>query len=219
LLVSPLVMSIVAAYLYKYPFYSRLIVFLVPPMLMVLAEGLAALIRRRGAIALGSLALTACLLSIPATASAKPLTNPTITEDIRPLMDHVQDSWQPGDALYVFQKSKFQVQFYTSHQGYQFDNVVIGVDADDLGIAEDDIPSLRQIYRADLQPLCGTPRVWVLVADIDLREDTEVMQQQFNRLGQRTDRLEAGGLASFVERYDLSACGRGAVNQQAGQQS
>lgn len=218
LLMSPLVMSIVAAYWYKYPFYSRLIVFLVPPMMMVMAEGIAMLLRRRWPVALGGVALAACLLYLPATASAKLVTNPTITEDIRPLLGHMQENWQPGDVLYVFQKSKFQFQFYSSQQGYQFDKVVAGVDADDLGIDEDDMPRLRRLYRDDLRPLCGTSRLWVLVADIDLREDTDAMQQQLNRLGQRTDRVEAGGLASFVERYDLSACRRTAANQQQGQE-
>ncbi|MEO1522107.1 MAG: glycosyltransferase family 39 protein, partial [Cyanobacteria bacterium J06633_2] len=49
-LLLPLGMTLAAAYLYKYPFYSRVILFLVPFMLLLMAEGIAWLITLRVAI-------------------------------------------------------------------------------------------------------------------------------------------------------------------------
>lgn len=203
LLLSPLVMTLVAAYLYKYPFYSRLIVFLVPPMVMVMAEGLVAVLRWRRIGALLGTALVAVLLYLPLRASAALLVNPTVVEDMRPLMAYVQQQRQPEELLYVFQKSKFQFQFYNA--AYGLENYKIGVDADDLGV--EDGPAIRQLYRQELRQVCRDRQgLWVLVVDINPRRETEILLEELGRIGDRTDRLAAGGLASFVERYELSRC-------------
>ncbi|MGF1538436.1 MAG: hypothetical protein ACFB4J_18395, partial [Elainellaceae cyanobacterium] len=205
LLMSPLIMSLLAAYLNKYPFYSRLIVFLVPPFAMVIAEGLAFLLRQRWPVAIGSVVLAIGLLYLPVTTSARTLITPRVDEDIRPLMGYVQDNWQPGDLLYVFEKSKFQFRFYAPEYEFEPEDYVIGIDAEDLGVR--DAADVRSLFREDLRALCGEARVWLLVADISVRRDTEIMLDLMGRLGQRRERVEAGGLSSFVDRYDLSACG------------
>ncbi len=209
LLMSPLVMSLLAAYLNKYPFYSRLIVFLVPLFAMVIAEGIATLLRLRWPAALAGMALAIALLYLPVVTGSSVLISPRIDEDIRPLMGYVQQHRQPGDVLYVFQKSKFQFQFYQSEYGYDADDYIVGIDPEDLGVS--DSGGLRRLYGKDIKKLCGEERVWVLVADINLRSDTVILLEQLERLGQRAERIEADGLSSFVDRYDLSACGPVAI--------
>ena len=213
LLLSPLAMSLVAAYLYRYPFYSRLIVFLVPPMVMIMAEGIAALLRWRHLGRALGVALLLSLLYLPARASARILVDPPVVEDIRPLLAYVAQQRQPEELLYVFQKSKFQFQFYNDIYGYNLENYVIGVDADELGVR--DRPGVRRLYRQEFRKLCrqqnpasniASRRLWVLVADINIRRDTELMLEELSQIGTLTARQEAGGASSFVERYELTGC-------------
>lgn len=216
LLTSPLIVTLVAAYLNKYPFYSRVIIFLVPFFVLMIAEGLAFLMGHPSNLSLSrqnrprlirsliGLIAAGVVLYIPAV-SARPYLSPPVTdEEIKPLLAYVTDHWQSGDRLYVFQKSQHQFQFYQKQFGIQESAYIVSVDPDTY--VEENFTKVRRLFREDLKQLCGSERVWVLTSDIDMREQTIFMLSHLDRLGKRLDSFQSSTPAAFVYLYDLTNC-------------
>lgn len=233
-LVAPVGVTLVAAYLQKYPFRDRLVLFLVPFFMVMLAIGVAYswdILQFRRSCALGTkasspdasnvdaspsawqkirhnlgrafnVALIAILLSIPLWRASQFLMSSYAFEDIRPLMEYVQTYRQAGDRLYVFQKSQYQFEFYAPRYDFQSEDYVISVDPDRVG-ERDFSAAKRAAYRQDVRQFEGE-RVWFLVADTSLRDDTEFLVSMFESIGQRRDCLETDYAASFVCLYDLT---------------
>ncbi|MEB3211616.1 MAG: glycosyltransferase family 39 protein [Leptolyngbyaceae bacterium] len=216
LLLLPLVMTLVAAYLHKYPFYSRVILFLIPFMALLMAQGVAWLITLRveipnlrstwtriAASFLGCI-WVGLLLYVPAAKAQAYLTPPVTDEEIKPVMAYIEENWQSGDLIYVFQKSQFQFEFYREQYGFDADEYVVGVDPD--AYVETDFGKVKRLYRQNLRQFCGRDRLWVLISDLKIRPQTEFMLERLDQWGDRRDSFEVDALASSVYLYDLGQC-------------
>ena len=215
LLLLPTATTIGAAYLQKYPFYNRLILFLTPFFFLIMAAGLAFLIdlklkrqsirvvSRIGGWVCGSLLFYVYTLHIP-----QYLNPPDSQEEIKPLLQHVAEKWQPNDVIYVLEKSKYQFQFYRDQFGFQANDYVIGIDLDPYN--PEDISSSQGMLQTDLQEdlhqFCGRQRVWILIADTHIRQQTGYMLTFLNQFGQPVEQFESAQEASLVQLYDFSHC-------------
>lgn len=224
-LLAPVGITLAASYLGKYPFRDRLVLFLVPYFIVVLAIGAAydwpmgrspratshassqpSLSWRHRALRQSGRGISALLiiglLSVPLWNGGQLLVSPSQFEDIRPLMEYVQTHRQLGDRLYVFQKSQYQFEYYAPTYGFEPGDYVVSADPD--RVAERDFSAAKKAaYRQDLKQFQGE-QVWFLVADTSLREDTEFLLSQLDALGQQRDQLNSQYPASFVYLYDLT---------------
>ncbi|MEM8809777.1 MAG: glycosyltransferase family 39 protein, partial [Cyanobacteria bacterium P01_G01_bin.38] len=115
LLNAPLLLTLIAAYLHQYPFRDRLLLFLAPFALVIVAEGVAGLLRCRRFYwkGLGGLTLGA-LVAFPVSTSVGNLLMPSRLhfDHVRPVVECMQSQWQPGDQLYLFPEAQRQFDYY-----------------------------------------------------------------------------------------------------------
>jgi len=205
LLLSPGIVTLFAALLQKYPFHERLVLFLTPFALLLIAEGAVYICHRawaKGLSWLGILYLV-LLLVYPVGSASALLIQPDWREEIKPVIEYVRQHQQPGDVVYVYQRGEYQFKYYAEQYGYRPGDYIIGVDdldhEDGYGVSVQE----AQRYRADLDQLQGKPRVWVILSHIShVRDETRLVESHLDQLGDRLAAFCQPG--SYVLLYDLS---------------
>jgi 4-amino-4-deoxy-L-arabinose transferase-like glycosyltransferase len=204
ILLSPLIVTFFAAYLQKYPFQGRLVLFLAPFFILLIAEGIDSLIRKthsKPAFITGTLLLV-LLLFQPITSASNLLFKPNWNEEIKPIISYVKSRQQPSDILYIFQRGHYQFLYYAEKYGYQKGDYIIGVDDLDEIDGKDLSDKERERYENDLNKLRGNKRVWVLFSHAHVGSENEMMKSYLDRIGKQIDYFKSPG--AFVYLYDLS---------------
>jgi hypothetical protein len=204
LLLSPVVPTLLASGAHKFPFGGRLALFLVPPALLLMAEG-AAVIRAAaqdylpavGVVLVGLLFLDPGLYVLhhfakPQTEIVRP--GVMLPEEIKPVRAYLRTHEQPGDLIYVFSQSEPAWEYYTERDtSFPRGNVVTGTAA---GHNLDD-------YESDLNRLRGH-RAWVVVSHIHGTGANEAREIEFylDAVGaKRLTSFTSAGAATYL--YDL----------------
>ena len=120
-IILPFVMSLAASGLQKYPLQYRFLVFLVPLIYLLLAEGLwriyLVLPGRNRTLALASTALLFLIVLSPAIIAAKRnFFKPARLWDMRAAVEYIGNNWKPGDAVLVSGGGE-TFAYYASSQG------------------------------------------------------------------------------------------------------
>jgi len=192
-LLGPFAFALVASSLQKYPFCGRLLIFLVPMMILLVASGaaeLAAMIGRNSP-AIAALGL-AFLILTPAIESRKQLCDPKHAEELKPVLRELQSQWQPGDRLYVYNGSGDAgagpaFEFYASQFALPRDRIVLG----GIHRAEPDE------YLNEVRAMAPGGRVWFL-ASHEHRDEVIWLRAYFEsirKLGPAIVRPGAGAFA------------------------
>ncbi len=204
ILLSPLIVTFFAAYLQKYPFKGRLVLFLTPFFILFIAEGVNYLIRktRSKLTFIAGIVLLISLLFQPVTKASNLLINPNWNEEIKPVISYVKSQQQPSDILYIFQRGHYQFLYYAEKYGYQKGDYVIGVDDLDEFDGKDLSDKERERYENDLNKLRGNKRVWVLFSHAHNSSENEMMKTYLDKIGKQIDYFQSPG--AFVYLYDLS---------------
>jgi hypothetical protein len=203
-LLSPLLMTLLAAILHLYPFRSRLVLFLAPLFILIIAEGASYLLRykrNRSMMILGIL-ISIALVIFPLLDAGMLLSRPKLKEEIKPVISYVKNNQQPGDILYIYQRGIYQFQYYAEKYGYRHGDYVIGVDDLDEYDGKDLSEREWQRYKQDLDNLRGNKRVWLLFSHADKNSENTAIKAYLDRIGQQIDFFGTPG--SFVYLYDLS---------------
>ncbi len=203
ILLSPLIATFFAAYLHKYPFRGRLVFFLTPFFILLIAQGIDYFIRQSRSIPrrIIGLFLLILLLFEPITSATNLLFKAYQREEIKPVINYVKSNHQPQDILYIFQRGIYQFLYYAEKYGYQKGDYIIGVDDLDkydgkkLSVAEE------ERYKQDLNKLRGNKRVWLIFSHSFLASENEMMKNYLDRIGKQIDYFEKPG--AFVYLYDL----------------
>ena len=121
-LISPFVATIIAAYLHKYPFRDRLVLFLAPLAIMIIAEGIAFLLAKLGhinklnqiisrkrpwLIVLSGLLGIVCLYTLilsPVYRASNFIIQPEKKHEIRPVIAYVAEQVQLEEKIYVYEQ-------------------------------------------------------------------------------------------------------------------
>jgi hypothetical protein len=190
LLLAPLCAALAAAWLRRYSFEGRLILFLVPVFLLALAAGIAWLRRLASARAprLGDALAAALVLLAVAPVVLRP--PPYSREDVAPVLEQLRYARQPGDAIYVFYGAAAAVAFYAERYGLRDDDYVVG------GCHR----GRSRRYLAELDHFRGRPRVWLLVAHASRHSEREDLIAYLDALGTR--RAHVASHARLVEGID-----------------
>lgn len=158
----PFGVTLAAGYLKQYPFRERLILFLVPFVIAVMAEGMAWSIqnRQRWIKGLGVVLMLTLVLG-KAIDTGNKLLNPQETflraDPIRPAMSYVQANWSDTDDLYIAPRAGLPVRYYARRSGFDSSRHVYGErplpDVDGFSV---------EYFEQELSPFLDSSRVWLL---------------------------------------------------------
>jgi hypothetical protein len=201
LLLAPAGFALAASALRVYPFGSeflssgRVLVFLLPSLAFVMAEGAVSLRRLvPGGAGRAAFAVAAVLMLVPAAAYAA-LSVPHLRSEVKPLLDFVDEQRRPGDLMYVYYNGQAVFEYYAPRYGWNTGNTVPGA-------CSRFAPGK---YADDLARLRGRPRVWVLIVEsmpVDGFDEKRFILAFLDHLGKRLDDRVAVGAGVYL--YDLS---------------
>ncbi len=156
-LALPLLGAAVASGLKLYPLYIRVLLFAVPPTALLIAAGAEALYRLLATRWRVVAAIWIALLALhPFYRALSALRTPLTNEEMRPVLEGVRASWQPGDSIYVYHAVAPVFAYYAPRFGldnpaaYRVGRIANG----DFRILEEDVAQLPE------------GRVWFLFAHI-----------------------------------------------------
>jgi hypothetical protein len=156
-LILPTAFLLLASILHKYPLSGRLLLFMVPVLIILIAEG-AEYIRvefdeRHSVIWLTCMAI---LFFYPIYDAYKDFKKPLRREEIKLVMEYAKQRWQPGDILYVYYGAHPAFKYYSEKYGFGESSYILGVKS------RDDWNK----YREELNRLDGKNRVWILFSHV-----------------------------------------------------
>ncbi len=201
-LLAPFIMTFIASYLKQYPFRERLVIFLAPLAILIIAQGIAYLLdlsqhQRRYTTILGLIVLGAVVFP-PLTHATQLAIQPELKHEIRPVIAYVKSQQQPGDYLYIYHDGKNQFLYYAPQYGYSPEQYQLG----DSKLPRKGKADLEkwQRYQQEIDQLRNYSRVWLLYrAD---NENREQFSEYLNQLGQQLDFFEQPG--AFVFLFDFA---------------
>ncbi len=193
LLCSPLLVTLLVSGFHVYPFSSRLILFLAPFVLLILAEGVDWVWRVSTSPRLVPIVLVGLLLYHPVVTAGDRLLMPRTREEIAPVLDCIAANRAAGDKLYLYYGAQFAFKYYQEQYGFGEGDYIVGVESrDDWQRYVDDLDSLR-----------GSPRVWVLFSHFTMqRDEMRFFLFQLDTIGKRLAVCAGEGAAAYL--YDLS---------------
>lgn len=190
-LVGPAILALAASGVHKYPFAGRLLLFLVPLMLLLVARGawaVASALRPSGAFA--AAVLVGLLFLAPAVETYQTMKRPPRHEQITPVLDAVRADWRPGDRVYVYYGAVPAFTFYTRDNPFP-PGVVLG------GLHR----GRQTLYRDELAKLAGEPRVWLVFSHPHKAEE-ETLLAYAEGLGECRREVRQPGACAFL--FDFS---------------
>ncbi|MBV8315210.1 MAG: glycosyltransferase family 39 protein [Planctomycetaceae bacterium] len=201
MLIAPLIVTLTASALKKYPFDDRLMLFACPMLATLTAAGVAGIgdDDRTGGRVLRRIVAT-LLLIYPGYVSWNTMTSGLyLVHDIKPALAYVAEHWRDGDVVYLnFGAHTLGVYYantlnYHNLRGKPF---VYGVSAGDGASMEQQL----QTYGKDLEQVQGKERVWFVFAMIR-ESQVPVFTYLLDRRGVRRDAYQGPGSTALL--YDL----------------
>ena len=201
--VLPVAFALAAAALHRFPFSGRLVLFLVPAVILLVAAGVQATLdatRAGRRLVPGMLVLV--LLGPSAGRAIFYAAAPPGREEMKALLAHVRDRKQPGDAVYVFHWSEVPFRYHRDR---------FGVGPDSFGLADAAVVFGRRVEPTapaladDLARLRGRGRVWVVLThtrSLGGPDEGAIVPLILDRWGTRLDEFSAKGARVML--YDLS---------------
>lgn len=197
MLALPILLALAASAAHEYPFGRRLILFLVPALVLLIAAGASRLreATAKAAAWVAPIAL-ALLLFEPVFAEAHALVRPRRHEDMRPAVVYLKEHWRPDDTLYLYYDAQYAFRFYAERLGVAAVPAIVGRSSE--SVWEDDL--------RDLEATRGRGRVWFLFSHIH-QEGGPASEERFflvhlERSGRRLDRFQAGGVSLHLFELD-----------------
>lgn len=207
-LVAPFVATLLAAYLHQYPFRERLVLFLVPLAIMIVAEGIVWLLSKfrvaqtnqsdRFKIqSLAGILGLVCLVSLTIPLGVRAsnfIVHPELKDEIRPVTEYVLSQQQPEDTIYVYSLGATGFTYYAQRLGYGEEDYILGLG--NLSHKDKETAQNWQELKADIEPLKGKARVWFVLR----AEDTEqaAILDYLNQIGQEIARYEQPGASAHL---------------------
>ncbi len=194
-LMLPILFTIIAAELKKYPFEGRLLLFMTPCMVLIIADGINYIQRKasHGSPILG-FTLVFLLLIEPVVLAGYHLIVPRAPEELRTVMEYTKKHYREGDMIYVYYASFNAYRFYAERFGFSNDYIV-GINA----------RSDWARYEQDLLQFAGKERVWIMFSHVATWygvDEEKLFLSYLDRRGSRRDTYRASGASVYL--YDMS---------------
>jgi hypothetical protein len=203
MLIAPLILTLVASAIRRYPFEGRLLFFACPIFAALIAAGGAGIgdAPQAGGRVLRGLVAT-LLLIFPGYMSLKDTESgiPVTQGDIKPALAYVAAHWRDGDVIYLNFGAITLTDFYINYLNYKNlkgTSCVFGIEVDHNASMEHQYSA----YAGDLEKVGGKPRVWILFAMSQTAMEP-IFTYLLDRRGSRLDAFHGQGSAALL--YDLS---------------
>jgi hypothetical protein len=209
ILISPILATLTATYLHKYPFRTRLILFLTPFFILIIAEGAAFLLGqfnkinfnqkpRRKYIGIFGIIISLALILPSVFQGGIFLFQPETKYEIRPLIAYIKAHQQPKDVLFADGGgTSAQLEYYAGKYGYSKSQYVVGYN--DFLKREEISDQVWEDYRRQFSQLQNQPRVWFLFSGIGLKDKREVIvEPRLDRIGQKIDYSDQPGAFAYL---------------------
>ena len=176
----PVLAALAAATIHAYPFQVRLVFFLVPSLLLLVAEGA----WRLGELTKLRWGREGVLIGVALPPAIGLVRNPPVwrVDDPRPVLAELQRQHRPGDVVYAYYPSWHTHRYYGTRYGFPLDRLDIGAcHATDL-----------HDYLRELDRYRGRPRVWFFTA-FDLTRivnEQQAMLRYLDAIGIRRSAIE-----------------------------
>ena len=199
-LIAPFLLTLIASALGKYPFSGRLLLFLIPLLLLVLAEGvervrMILLKVNRPISLLVSAFLVVYLLHNPIIVAYKNLQSPPMKEHIKPVMSHISKSHLNTDLIYIYYGARCAFEFYAPQYGFARNDYIAGLSA------RNDPAK----YLQDIDNLKGNQRVWFVFSHncswCSVNEQIFILEH-LNEIGLKRSEFISDGASVYL--YDLA---------------
>ena len=197
-LLLPLLLALLAAFLHKSPFGDRHLLFLVPLIMILIAEGLDKTLRMFSSIRLHlvSLFLLGLFFYYPLTQAGGYLTVPQFREEIRPVIEYVLANQQEGDILYLYYASHKPFEYYLSAYDFNLGNDII------IGTASRDDWSK---YIQELTKLREYKRVWMIFSHVyasnGVNEELLFLNYLNSIGGIQIDKYQTVGASAYLYKF------------------
>lgn len=220
-LLFPLLLTLLASGLRLYPFYQRLLVFLVPLIILYIGYGCQVLVGYGSRYSKAAYIMPVLLLVAPVWGSATQAANPPLFGDRKNSTEReglvfIQENFQKGDVVYVFWNMQHAYRYYKESHSLAYE-AVEGLDIKNQAKDKKDYYARLQ---PDLSAIAKGQRVWVIchrtlklnIGDYDGRptwyhaeeaEPGDMLREKLATMGKLTESLETRDVA--VHLYDLTA--------------
>ncbi len=194
-LLLPILFTIIAAEFRKYPFEGRLLLFMTPFVVLIIAVGIHYLQRKAdcGSPIVG-FALVLLILIQPIFLAGYRLIVPRAPEELRTVMEYTQRHYREGDMIYLYYAAVNAYRFYADRFNFTKDYIV-GIDA----------RSEWTRYDQDLRQLMDKERVWVMFSHVATWygvDEEKLFLSYLDRYGIRKDTYRASGASVYL--YDMN---------------
>ena len=199
LMLTPIAVNVIVSGFDLYPFGHRMLLYLAPALILLVAEGAWHILSLRSA-RVGPIFL-ALLVGLPLITSGflrsesyGLLFVPQGREEMRSVVTHIKDRRLPGDAVYVYWFAPISFRYYWSRDGEGFDDCTFG--AVTLGDPK--------LYLPELEKLRGKGRTWLVFSHVYGREpmtEETTYLGHLDLMGTRLDEHRVPGASAYL--YDL----------------
>jgi hypothetical protein len=212
-----------------YPITTRTELFLVPAVVLLIAEGVAETARRvpRRAQLATAMLLATVVAAGPVWLAGKRLVHPRTHQEIRPVLEYVRDHWRAGDTLYVHYGAQYALLYYDeckcvrltsgrSHQGLWPLRPLPSGDGQYAQAAISPSPRVvvgryfgiqKQPYIKDIERLAGRGRVWFVYSQVSYPGERAFIERKLlprlAKLGRPITGVDEPGAHAYL--YDLSS--------------
>ena len=203
ILLFPLLTTFAGAALQLYPFRSRVVLFLAPFFIIAIAEGINWIFTRKFhyIITIFLACLIILTIAYPVVESSTSYVKPQQKEEIKEVINYIQQREQPQDVLYIYQRGIYQFLYYAKKYGYQPGDYILGVEDLDIYDGSKFSEAEFQRYKNDLDKLRGNSRVWLLFSHVTRNTEYKPIKKYLDTIGTEIDIFEAKG--AFVHLYNL----------------
>lgn len=164
---SPIVMLIMASWLSIYPMGNRLMLFVVPCMIIFIAEGIMSIwysVTGRFKILFPAV-VTVILLGAPMSNSIGGLVH-SPEDGVREVVEQLNAEWQEGDTLYIYYNAKPAFDYYFSSRQKEEISYVVGIKARGNWVR----------YKDDIDSIITNDRVWFFFSAVCCEEQRDFIQ-------------------------------------------
>jgi hypothetical protein len=228
ILIVPFALLFAASAARFYPILKRTELFLVPAVVLLIAEGIVQIVRwapERGRAAV-ALLVTILIGAGPVLLAGKRLVHPRAVEEIKPALAFVRDHWRRGDTLYVHYGAQYGLLYYE-----QCDCLRLTAPNDERDLwplrplresrsqyAQAAIPLTPDVllgryfgsdtrrYVEDLDRVRGRRRVWFLYSHVSSAQEEsmirDVVLPHMASLGERITGIDRTGAHAYL--YELT---------------
>ncbi len=212
LLVLPIIVTLFASVMHKYPIWQRFILFSIPLIVLLLVNGLEGIKKITYGVPFIWMITLIAVFNYPIQSAINNFKNPRTFEEMRPALHYVKNHLYYRDVIYLSSYLQYSFKYYGQSQEY----IDIKVDRSSSEVEKNrnyitDKYSLiigtyftpsRENYIQDLKLLRGNKRVWIILHGLpeDLPHFNAI--RYLNTIGTRLNSFRAPGILVYL--YDLS---------------